>query len=71
MQIFRVIFGFFIAFYNRTSMLIELANRLYDFKEVTNRSYLRKSAFTQNVAEIVTPPDEINISMKNLPNNDL
>lgn len=45
MQIFRVVFGFFIAFYNRTSMLIELSNKLYDFKEVTNKSFLRKSAF--------------------------
>ncbi|CAD8090637.1 unnamed protein product [Paramecium sonneborni] len=71
MQIFRVIFGFFIAFYNRTSMLIELANRLYDFKEVTNRSYVRKCAFTQNIGVIATPPDEMNTSIKNLPNNDL
>ncbi|CAD8070774.1 unnamed protein product [Paramecium sonneborni] len=71
MQIFKLIFGFFIAFYNRTSMLIELANKLYDFKEVTNRSYLRKSAFSQNIGEIATPPDEMNICIKNLPNNDL
>lgn len=28
----RVIFGFFIAFYNRTAMLLELSNKLYDFK---------------------------------------
>lgn len=71
MQIFKVIFGFFIAFYNRTSMLIELANRLYDFKEVTNRSYIRKGAFSHNLGEIVTPPDEMNISLRNQPNHDL
>ena len=46
MQILKVIFGFFIAFYNRTSMLIELSNKLYDFKEVTNRSFLRKDAIS-------------------------
>ncbi|CAD8200360.1 unnamed protein product [Paramecium pentaurelia] len=33
MQIMKVIFGFVIAFYNRTSMLIELANKLYDFQD--------------------------------------
>ncbi|CAD8189127.1 unnamed protein product [Paramecium octaurelia] len=33
MQIMKVIFGFLIAFYNRTSMLIELANKLYDFQD--------------------------------------
>ncbi|CAD8093865.1 unnamed protein product [Paramecium primaurelia] len=71
MQIFRVIFGFFIAFYNRTSMLIELSNRLYDFKEVTSRSYIRKGAFSQNLGEVTTPPDEMNIILRNQPNNDL
>ncbi|CAK79124.1 unnamed protein product (macronuclear) [Paramecium tetraurelia] len=71
MQIFKVIFGFFIAFYNRTSMLIELSNRLYDFKEVTNRSYVRKGAFDQNLGVITTPPDEMNIILNNQPNPDL
>ncbi|CAD8109349.1 unnamed protein product [Paramecium sonneborni] len=33
MQIMKLIFGFAIAFYNRTSMLIELANKLYDFED--------------------------------------
>lgn len=30
----RAVFGFFIAFYNRTSMLIELSNKLYEFREL-------------------------------------
>lgn len=37
----KVLFGFLIAFYNRTSMLIELANKLYDFKEEKDVKKLR------------------------------
>ncbi|CAD8116674.1 unnamed protein product [Paramecium sonneborni] len=37
MQITKLIFGLFIAFYNRTSLLIELSNKLYDFKEGQER----------------------------------
>ncbi|CAD8200446.1 unnamed protein product [Paramecium pentaurelia] len=37
MQITKLIFGLFIAFYNRTSLLIELSNKLYDFKEGQDR----------------------------------
>lgn len=33
MQIMRIAFGFIIAFYNKTAMLIELANKLYEFKD--------------------------------------
>lgn len=37
----RVLFGFIISFYNRTSMLIELANKLYEFKEEKDIKKLR------------------------------
>jgi hypothetical protein len=40
MQIMRVIFGVVIAFYNRTSMLIELSNKLYDFKDSLGRQLI-------------------------------
>ena len=29
----KVVFGFIIAFYNRTAMLVELSNKLYDFND--------------------------------------
>lgn len=33
MQLMRVAFGFIIALYNRTAMLVELSNKLYDFND--------------------------------------
>ncbi|CAD8200362.1 unnamed protein product [Paramecium pentaurelia] len=71
MQILKVIFGFFIAFYNRTSMLIELSNKLYDFKEVTNRSFLRKDAISQKTDQRGSIPDELSNKLQNLQNSDL
>ncbi|CAD8116551.1 unnamed protein product [Paramecium sonneborni] len=65
MQISKLIFGFFIAFYNRTSMLIELSNKLYDFKEVTNKTFLRKIAKTNQRGSL---PEELSILSKKLQN---
>ncbi|CAD8116549.1 unnamed protein product [Paramecium sonneborni] len=52
MQIMKLLFGFAIAFYNRTSMLIELANKLYDFQDAENLKKLYTLKTLKNTDQI-------------------
>ncbi|CAD8093863.1 unnamed protein product [Paramecium primaurelia] len=69
MQIMKVLFGFLIAFYNRTSMLIELANKLYDFKEEKDVKKLRTINTVQYIEQISSPIDVFQINGNQLNQN--
>ncbi|CAD8170329.1 unnamed protein product [Paramecium octaurelia] len=62
MQIMKVLFGFLIAFYNRTSMLIELANKLYDFKDEKDVKKLKTINTLQYIEHISSPIDVFQIN---------
>ncbi|CAD8070776.1 unnamed protein product [Paramecium sonneborni] len=62
MQIMKVLFGFVIAFYNRTSMLIELANKLYDFKDEKDVKKLKTVNTIEYLEQISSPIDVFQIN---------